>query len=472
MHRILGRIWGNSYHCIDIHNAEDFQGIDTKMTQNIFSKDIHELLLRLGYNEAIVPDIADELDILLNGINFVEIEQKAQQAIYAKDQGGFIRILKELMKRMENKGIYRPDFPTRLIVLLVNGLNLKYEDIFAVIENSHMSGVEKRTEQEFLASCAAITQLGYIIVSRFIHEIKAASSGPHVFLIINGFKPDSMIFVDFSIDSILEIDAGLYEQKDNNYYLKNPASDDETSKHIAKYYSSFHVISGIGLSHNIHNNIGITYDRVEFYEKAIEEFNEALRLDPEYIEVLNNLAVTYQRMGLTDEAVERLKEALMQRPGYPEAHCNLGNIYASTGKSGEALSEFEAALALNPENALVHHCMGNVYAEQDKLTDAIREFQETLKLDPDNIHARSSLGTLYARQGMHEAALREFQEALDRDPELPDVYHDMGIMYYELGSFEKSANAWIRAVYLDPGLLEHVPDKLLLKVKQGVSRIR
>lgn len=442
------------------------------MTHKINSPDIHELLLHLGYHEAIIPNIVDELDNLLNGIGFAEIEQNAQEAIDAKDQAGFIDILKYLMKRLENKGIYRPDYPTRLIRFLVNGLNLKDEDIFAVIENSRISKEEKRKEQEFLASCAAITQLGYIIVSRFINEVKAASSGPHVFIIIDGFTPDSMILVDFSIDSILEIDAGLYELKDNDHRLKNPASDDETSKHISQYYSIFHVTSGIGLSHNIHNNIGMAYDRAEMYGNAIEEFNEALRLDPGYIEVLNNLAVTYHRMGFVDEAIEKLKEAFRKRPGYPEAHCNLGNIYASAGRFGEALAEFEAALSLNPENALVHYGMGNVYSEQEKLTDAIREFKEALKLDPENLPARISLATLYARQGRHEDALREFQEALDRDPELPEAYHGIGSVYYELGSFEKSANAWIRAVYLDPELLELVPDNLLLKVRQGVSRIR
>ena len=436
------------------------------------SPDIHELLLHLGYREAIVPNIVDELENLLNSIGFVEIEQKAQEAIDAKDQAGFIDILKDLMKRLENKGIYRPDYPTSLIKLLVNGLNLKDEDIFTVIENSRISKEEKRKEQEFLASCAAITQLGYIILSRFIHEVKAASSGPHVFIIIDGFTPDSMIFVDFSIDSILEIDAGLYEQKENDHHLKNPASDDETSKHIAQYYPIFHVTSGVGLSHNIHNNIGMAYDRAEIYGNAIEEFNEALRLDPGYIEVLNNLAVTYHRMGLADEAIEKLREALTKRPGYPEAHFNLGNIYALAGRFGEALSEFEAALSLHPDNALIHYGIGNVYSEQEKLTDAIREFQEALKLDPDHLPARISLGTLYSRQGRQEDALREFQEALNRDPELPEAYHGIGNIYYDLGSFEKSANAWIRAVYLDPELLELVPDKLLLKVRQGVSRIR
>ncbi|MDD5616079.1 MAG: tetratricopeptide repeat protein [Candidatus Methanoperedens sp.] len=432
--------------------------------------DMHELLLRLGYHETSLQTIICELDNLLKDIGFDELEKKAHDAIDVKDASGLINVLNELMKCMENKGIYRPDYPVKLIELLVNGLNLRDEDIFIVLDNSSLSGEEIRKEQEFLSSCAAITQLGYILLYRLIGEVKAASSGEHVFILIDHFTPDSMIFVDFSIDSILEIDAKQYDRIENNYSLRAPASDDETSKHIAQYYSYFHAASGIGLSHNIHNNIGLAYDQAGLHREAISEFNEALRLDPGYLEVLNNIAVSYHRMGLVDEAIEKLREAISFRPGYIEAHCNLGSIYASSGWFEEALSEFNTALSINPESALVHNNLGNLYIEQERFPEAIMAFQEAVKLDPEYLPARSNLGTLYSRQGRHEDALREFSEVLRRDPELPEAYCGMGSAYYELGSFEKSARAWMRAVYFAPELIECVPEKLLLKVKRGISR--
>jgi len=440
------------------------------MAQENPCTDMHELLLRLGYHETSVQNIIDEIDNLFNDIGFDELEKKAHDAIKAKYTEGLISVLNELMKCLENKGIYRPDYPTVLIKLIVNGLNNKNEDIFSILEESSLSAEEIKKEQEFLASCAAITQLGYIMIYRIIGEVKAASSGPHVFILIDHFTPDSMIFVDFSIDSILEIDAKQYEKEKNYYSLKAPASDDKTSKHIAQYYSYFHAASGIGLSHNIHNNIGIAYDKAGMHEEAISEFNEALRLDPAYVEVLNNLAVSYHRMGLVDEAIKNLRETISFRPRYLEAHCNLGSIYASSRRFEEALSEFNVAMSINPESALVHNNLGNLYMEQERLPEAIIAFQEAIKLDPEYIPARSNLGTLYSRQGRHEDAIREFNEVLRRDPEIPEAYCGMGIAYYELGSFEKSARAWMRAVYLVPELIECVPEKLLLKVKRGISR--
>jgi hypothetical protein len=59
---------------------------------------------------------------------------------------------------------------------------------------------------------------------------------------------------------------------------------------------------------------------------------------------------------------------------------------------------------------------------------------------------------LLLRLGYHEAIIA-FQEAVKLDPEyIP-------------------ARAWMRAVYLAPELVECVPEKLLLKVKRGISRV-
>ncbi|MCZ7382365.1 MAG: tetratricopeptide repeat protein [Candidatus Methanoperedens sp.] len=430
-------------------------------------------LTRLGYKENYIEEILKELYTLFEEIEFEKIKQTADAAIVAKDTAGLINSLKDLMLRLENKGYYRPDAPTRLIRQLVNGLNLANEDIFFLLDNADIPEKEKLEEMELLASCAAITQLGYILSGSIVPEVKAASAGPHVFLMIDGFSPDSIIFVDFSIDSIKEIDSRKYEQKGNYCHLLNTRGlDGETVELLTQYYSSFHMTSGIGLSHNIHNNLGLAYDRIGKYEEAIRELKEALRLNPDYIEVHNNLGVTYDRMGMPEEAVNELKRALKLNPNYTEAHCNLGNIYASSDRYEEAAGELEEALKINPDFAIAHNNLGNIYALQKRNEEAIKEFREALRINPDYVPAHNNLGNAYAEAGRFEDALREFQEALRLNPEFPEAYLGMGLAYYAQNSFDRAAIAMIHAVCLTPAFLECVPDKLLLKVKQGVSRLK
>jgi tetratricopeptide (TPR) repeat protein len=405
---------------------------------NSFS-DTRDQLLRLGYSETSIQEIQNELENLSREIDFDKIKQKAASASAAEDNTGLISSLKDLMMLLENRGYYRPDFPTKLIKLLVNGLNHKNENIFDVLDKAHIPEEEKRREKEFLASCAAITQLAYILLSQLFPEVKAASSGPHVFLIIGSLHHNSMIFVDFSIDSVKEIDVQKYCQRDNFYSLKNPASglDEETSRMLSEYYSFFHVKSDIGLSHNIHNNLGIAYDSAGRYVEAIEELQKAISLDPEYIDAHNNLAVACTRMEMFEEAIKELHEAIRLNPGHAEAHSNLGNIYARLGRYEEAIAELHEAIRLNPSYACTHNNLGEIYVELGRYGDAIKEYEYALRLDP----------------------------------EFPEAYFGLGFAYYNLGSYDRAARALIRAVYLDPELLEYVPEKLSLKVRQGVSRL-
>lgn len=429
------------------------------------------LLRHLGYHENFIPLIMEEIENLFIEIDFEAIENAAASAMREKDTIAFVNIMKDLMKRLEDKGYYRPDYPTRLIRFLVNGLNIKCEDIFHILAHSDISENEKRNEMEFLASCAAITQLGYIMLSRFTPGVLAASSGPHVFLVIDNAR--SLILIDFSIDSIMEIDALQYEKDEDHYVLRSHLTglDEETIYLLKQYYSDFHVTSGFGLSHNIHNNIGLAYDRIGRFDDAIEELNNALKLDPDYVEVRNNLAVTFDKMKLFDKAVNHLKEAIRQRPDYTEAHCNLGTIYGKQGNYDDAIAELNTALRLNPRFAVARNNLGNIYAMSERNDEAAREFKEALNIDPNYPRARSNLGNIYSVMGKHEEALVEFQEALKIDPEFADAYQGIGQAYYDLGSLDRASQAFIRAVCLEPELFKCVPDKLALKVRQGFSRL-
>ncbi len=433
---------------------------------------IREQFIRLGYNEAKIDDIMGCLDDLFDGIEFDKIKQAADAASGFKDTEKLISSLKYLMKLLEDRGYYRPDAPTELIRLLVNGLNLRNEDIFAVLDRANIPETEKDKEKELLASCAAITQLGYILTGRLIPEVKAASAGPHVFLIIDTISPDSMIFVDFSIDSIIEVDRRQYLQKENYYYLENPGTDNETSKFLTEYYSFFQATAGTGLSHNIHNNLGIAYDKIGRYDEAIEELQCALKLNPGYIEAHNNLAIAYEHTGRTEEAIAELEHALRLNPQYVEAHNNLGNVYAGQGRFEEGIEELEEALRIKPGYAPAHNALGNIFTEQGKEQEAIEEFREAIRIEPGYAPAHNNLGNAYAGQGKYDEALREFEEALRLVPEFPEAYHGIGSVYYNLGSYDRASRAFMKAVYLAPGLLDSVPPKLSLKVKQGISRIK
>ncbi|HIH44406.1 MAG TPA: tetratricopeptide repeat protein [Candidatus Methanoperedenaceae archaeon] len=438
---------------------------------------VKELLLELGYRNDDVQEILDELDNLLIEIDFEHMRESAVMSIEHQDPGGLSSSLTSIMQSLEAKGYYRPDAPVKLLMLLVNGLNTKREDIFSVIDNSRMSMAEKDVEKEMLASCAAITQLGYIFLRLLSLDTLAASGGRHVFTLIDGFSPGTKIFVDFSIDSIREIDVeSAYERRDGFHFLKSKdevsTMDEETYRFVSEYYSFFHVTRGIGLAHIIHDNLGIAYSKTGRYDDAMEELDCALRLVPGYPEAHNNLAVVYWRMGRLDEAEAELAKAIALNPGYAEAKSNLACVFAERGMPERALAELADALRLKPGYAEAHRNLGIVLASMERYDDAIREFGESIQLDPSGAQSHYELGQVYFGLGRYAEAGREFEAAIGTDPEFAKAFQSAGFVYLELGEKDRAIHAWITAAGLDPALIDSVPDSLRLRVWQGIRRSR
>src|SRR5207244_1864889 len=83
---------------------------------------------------------------------------------------------------------------------------------------------------------------------------------------------------------------------------------------------------------------------------AIEQYDEALRINPDYPQTHKNLGIALSQAGRIDDAIQHYKEALRIRPDYAEAHVELGSALASAGRVPEAMTEFAEALRSTEES--------------------------------------------------------------------------------------------------------------------------
>ena len=124
----------------------------------------------------------------------------------------------------------------------------------------------------------------------------------------------------------------------------------------------------------------------------MSQYQEALRLKPDYAEAHNNLGLALQDQGcMLAEAVSQYQEALRLKPDYAEAHNNLGNALKDQGQLAEAVSHYQEALRLKPDYAEAHNNLGNALKDQGQLAEAVAQYQEALRLRPDYLAARGTL---------------------------------------------------------------------------------
>ena len=99
-----------------------------------------------------------------------------------------------------------------------------------------------------------------------------------------------------------------------------------------------------------HNNLGVLYWQKGLVTEAIEQFAQALELDPRMDVARANLEIAYRASGHYDQVVAELQEKLRRTPSDRDARWELGRAYAALGHHGEAASEFETLLAWHPND--------------------------------------------------------------------------------------------------------------------------
>ncbi|MDY6854317.1 MAG: tetratricopeptide repeat protein [Thermodesulfobacteriota bacterium] len=136
----------------------------------------------------------------------------------------------------------------------------------------------------------------------------------------------------------------------------------------------------------VHNNLGTLYLELRQWEDAIGEFKKALS-NPLYAtpeRALCNIGWAYYRMGDIGKAIESYNKALDISPDFYLAHYNLGIGYSSIDKVNEAIDEFRLSIHSNPEFADAHYQLGLIYFKMGRKDEARKRFKEVLRIAPRN----------------------------------------------------------------------------------------
>jgi len=99
--------------------------------------------------------------------------------------------------------------------------------------------------------------------------------------------------------------------------------------------------------------LGWTYSHMGNYQRAIEEAEKAIRIDPDFGNPYNDIGVYLMAQGKEDEAIPYLEKAMRAKRYccYQFPHFNLGRIYLKKKLYTKARDEFKKSLAIDPDYA-------------------------------------------------------------------------------------------------------------------------
>jgi tetratricopeptide (TPR) repeat protein len=162
-----------------------------------------------------------------------------------------------------------------------------------------------------------------------------------------------------------------------------------------------------------HFNLGVDRQKQGDAVKAIEEYKNVLKLDPDNAEAHNNLGAIYKEQGDLDKAVEHYQFVLASNPGMDEVHNNLGVVFYLRGDHEEAVQEYRKALELNPDNLMCLVNLGLIYKAQGMELKTVDTLETILSIEPFQAEAHYNLAILYEELGHLEAAMLHYTRFVD-----------------------------------------------------------
>jgi predicted O-linked N-acetylglucosamine transferase (SPINDLY family) len=144
------------------------------------------------------------------------------------------------------------------------------------------------------------------------------------------------------------------------------------------------------------NNLGVVYKEQNNFDVAIAHYQKAIALNPQFAGAFLNLGTALKEGNNLEGAIACYQKAIALQPGYAEAYNGLASAFNKQNKLEEAILTYQKAIALNPHSAEAFSNLGNIFNKQKKLTDAIACYEKALALKPQSAEALGSL--FHARQ--------------------------------------------------------------------------
>lgn len=168
-----------------------------------------------------------------------------------------------------------------------------------------------------------------------------------------------------------------------------------------------------------HYKLGVSYLNENNVQHAFIEFRKAYDLNPEDKEVLNAIGIIYLlKFEDFPKAIDFFQKAVNIDPDFAEAHNNLGFAYEKSKKFNEAIECYKKALSnllyMTPEKA--YNSLGRVYYRLGKYDAAIDAYKSSLKRMPELYISYYGLALCYNAKGRYGDASSAITKAIEMDP--------------------------------------------------------
>jgi tetratricopeptide (TPR) repeat protein len=218
-----------------------------------------------------------------------------------------------------------------------------------------------------------------------------------------------------------------------------------------------------------HVGLGVAILAKYGMQNAIEQFKEALRIDPGCREANLYIGSNYLINGMPEEAIEHFKLVAKSDPYFADPYVLLGKAYLEMGNIKEAEKHYWKALKLNPKDVWIHFTLGIAYQSEGMVDKAIEHYRTAAELEPRDPTSYYNLGIIYQSRGLMDNAIQLYLIALEVAPNYAEAHNNLGVAYRSKGMADKAIEHYRIALELIPDYAQAHYNLGLVYLDQGLE---
>ena len=193
---------------------------------------------------------------------------------------------------------------------------------------------------------------------------------------------------------------------------------------------------------------GIGYMKSSRYTDAINSFEQAIEIKPDYLVSYSALGHTYNELGRYEEVIQIYNDAILKCKNVShDIYKNMALAYEKIGSFQKAIIAYKKGITIMPD-AKAYYNLGGNYIIVGDYNKAIESYEQAIDLEHSFIPAYYNLGSLYSALNRYEDAIKMYKKVLDIipdkkaleiSPNYAELRFNLGLAYLALDPSDKES---------------------------------
>ncbi|MBW4633053.1 MAG: tetratricopeptide repeat protein [Iphinoe sp. HA4291-MV1] len=184
---------------------------------------------------------------------------------------------------------------------------------------------------------------------------------------------------------------------------------------------------------------GLARYRLGDCEGAIADYIQAIQINPYYGKVYNKIGLARYQLGDYEGAIADYTQAIKMNPNDAVAYRNRADIRYHLGDYEGAIEDYNQAIKINPNSSNL--------GDSKK---AIELFSQSLEMNPNDVVGYKNRGNSRFDLGDYQGAIEDYTQVIQMNPNDIDAYYNRGHARYELGDYEGAIEDYTQVITINP----------------------